>query len=314
MALLMTPPVLGTLEQWSDGLHALMPDLDIRLWPDIGDPTDIHYILIGRFNLDDMPDLPNIRAVMPMFAGLEHLLYHPKCPPVPILRTGLPDGDRAMTEYAVLHVLRHHRHMPDYLEQQARSQWQAIDQKQPHEQRVGFMGFGEMAGSPARVLMDMHFDIAAWVRRPRENLGDDDDRVDFFVGTDGLPEFLARTDILVCLLPITDQTHGILNAETFAQLPRGAAVINLGRGAHMIDADLIAALDSGHLSAATLDATSPEPLPADSPLWKHPKITVMPHVARRVRPENVGSQVVENIRRDRAGLPFLWQVDREAGY
>lgn len=309
MALLMTPPVLGTLEQWRDGLHALMPDLDIRLWPDIGDPADIHYILVGKFDLDDMPDLPNLRAVMPMFAGLEHLLYHPKCPPVPIVRTGMPEGDRAMTEYTVLHVLRHHRHMPEYLAQQARCEWQAIDQKQPHEQRIGFMGFGEMAGAPARVLAGMHFDVAAWVRQPR-----DDDEVQIFVGPDAFPDFLARTDILVCLIPITAETRGILNSETFAQLPEGAAVINLGRGAHMIDDDLIAALNTGHLSAATLDATSPEPLPVDSPLWKHPKITIMPHVARRVRPETVGPQVVENIRRDRAGLPFLGQVDREAGY
>ncbi|NNE83470.1 MAG: glyoxylate/hydroxypyruvate reductase A [Alphaproteobacteria bacterium] len=309
MALLMTPPVLGTLEHWRDGLHALMPDLDIRLWPDIGDPADIHYILVGRFNLDDMPELPNLRAVMPMFAGLEHLLYHPKCPPVPIVRTGMPEGDRAMTEYAILHVLRHHRHMPEYLAQQARCEWQSIDQKQPHEQRVGFMGFGEMAAAPARVLVDMHFDVAAWVRRAREA-----DDVELFAGDDAFPAFLARTDILVCLLPITEKTRGILNAETFAQLPAGAAVINLGRGAHMVDEDLIAALDSGHLSGATLDATTPEPLPSDSPLWKHPKITVMPHIARRVRPETVGPQVVENIRRDRAGLPFLWQVDRDAGY
>lgn len=309
MALLMTQPVLGTLEHWRDGLHALMPDLDIRLWPDIGDPADIHYILVGRFNLDDMPELPNLRAVMPMFAGLEHLLYHPKCPPVPIVRTGMPEGDRAMTEYAVLHVLRHHRHMPDYLAQQVRCEWQSIDQKQPHEQRIGFMGFGEMAAAPARVLVDMHFDVAAWVRSERE-AGD----VELFAGDAAFPAFLARTDILVCLLPITEKTSGILNADTFAQLPEGAAVINLGRGAHMVDEDLMAALDSGHLSGATLDATTPEPLPPDSPLWKHPKITVMPHIARRVRPETVGPQVVENIRRDRAGLPFLWQVDRDAGY
>jgi glyoxylate/hydroxypyruvate reductase A len=309
MALLMTPPVLGTLEHWRDGLHALMPDLDIRLWPDIGDPADIHYILVGRFDLDDMPELPNLRAVMPMFAGLEHLLYHPKCPPVPIVRTGMPEGDRAMTEYAVLHVLRHHRHMPEYLAQQARCEWQSIDQKQPHEQRVGFMGFGEMAAAPARVLVGMNFDVAAWVRTERQA-----DDVELFAGDDAFPAFLARTDILVCLLPITEKTRGILNAGTFARLPVGAAVINLGRGAHMVEEDLMAALDSGHLSGATLDATTPEPLPPDSPLWKHPRITVMPHIARRVRPETVGPQVVENIRRDRAGLPFLWQVDRDAGY
>lgn len=309
MALLMTPPVLGTMEHWRDQLLAMMPELEIRLWPDIGDPADIHYILVGRFNLDDMPDLPNLRAVMPMFAGLEHLLYHPNCPDVPILRTGVPEGDPAMTEYAVLHVLRHHRHMPDYLAQQARSEWKVIPQKQPHEQRVGFLGFGEMAAAPARVLADMRFDVAAWVRRPREA-----EKVGFFVGNEALPEFLARTDILVCLLPLTAHTKGVLNAETFARMPDGAAVINLGRGGHLVDGDLIAALDSGHLSGATLDATTPEPLPAASPLWNHPKVTIMPHVARRVRVETVGPQVIENIRRDMAGQPFLWQVDREAGY
>ena len=138
--------------------------------------------------------------------------------------------------------------------------------------------------------------------------------VTIFAGAETLPDFLARTDILVCLLPLTEQTRGILNANTFATLPQGAAVINLGRGDHLVDEDLITALDSGQLSGATLDATSPEPLPQKSPLWSHPGITIMPHVARRVRGETSAPQVVENIRRDRAGEPLLWQVDRAAGY
>jgi glyoxylate/hydroxypyruvate reductase A len=281
MALLITPPILGTSKEWRDAVVALMPDLEVRLWPEVGDPADIEYLLIGRFDLAELPPLPNLRLILAMFAGFEHLLYHPDCPPVPFVRTGPPAGDPAMTEYTVLHVLRHHRHMPDYLAQQRRKEWQAISQKQPHEQRIGFLGLGNMAAPPARALASLGFDVAAWVRTPRSS----DDDVTIFA-----------------------------NAETFAALPRGAAVINLGRGDHIVDEDLIAALDSGHLSGATLDATSPEPLPPESGLWSHPAITIMPHVARRVRGETSAPQIVENIRRDRAGAPLLWQVDREAGY
>ena len=309
MALLLTPPVLGDQRQWRESLLKLIPDLDIRLWPDVGNPNDILYILVGKFNLNDLPELPNLRAIMPMFAGLEHLLYHPKCPTVPILRTGLPDGDQSMTEYVILHVLRHHRKMPEYLEQQSRAEWNILEQKQPHEQRVGFMGFGEMAVSPGRILAKMGFDVAAWVRKERKN-----DEIKYYIGDKYLNKFLARSDILVCLLPITNKTRGIINTKTLHQLPLGASFINLGRGDHIVEADLIKSLDSGYLSGATLDATTLEPLPKKSPLWKHAKITVMPHVARRVRPENVGKQVAENIRRDREGLPYLWEVDREAGY
>jgi len=309
MALLITPPVLGTSHDWREAVLALMPDLDVRLWPDVGETADIEYLLVGRFDIAELPPLPNLRVIMAMFAGFEYFLYHPDCPQVPFVRTGPPDGDSSMTEYAVLHVLRHHRHMPAYLEQQARGEWRVIPQKQPHEQRVGFLGLGVMAEAPAKALAGLDFDVAAWVRRPRT-----DDDVTIFAGDDGFLPFLARTDILVCLLPLTDHTRGILNARTFAALPDGAAVINLGRGDHLVVDDLIAALDGGHLSGATLDATSPEPLPPESPLWSHPAITVMPHVARRVRPSTGAPQVIENIRRDRAGEPLLWQVDREAGY
>ncbi|MBT5569757.1 MAG: glyoxylate/hydroxypyruvate reductase A [Alphaproteobacteria bacterium] len=309
MALLLTPPVEGTLQTWRDGILAEIPDLDIRLWPDVGDPADIHYLLIGRFDLADLPALPNLRFLMPMFAGIDHLVAHPNMPDVPIVRTGPPEGDPAMTEYAILHVLRHHRHMPDYLAQQRRKEWTVIPQKLPRHQRVGFMGFGTMAEPPARALNSLGFDVAAWVRKERQ-----DSDIEMFCGTEALPVFLGRTDILVCLLPLTGETEGILNADTFAALPEGAAVINLGRGAHLVDEDLIAALDSGHLSAATLDATKPEPLPGDSPLWLHERVTIMPHTARRVRPDTVGPQVAEAVRLDRAGKPQIWAVDRSAGY
>ena len=309
MALLITPPVTGSTEYWAESVEALAPDLDIRCWPDVGDPADIEYLLTGFIDLAALPAFPNLRLVMPMFAGIDHLLADPDMPDVPIVRTGPPDGDPAMTEYAVLHVLRHHRNMPNYLAQQRRREWNVIPQKLPREQRVGFMGFGVLAQPPARVLCGLGFDVAAWTRTARE-----DADVEIFSGSEGLGPFLARTDILVCLLPLTTETEGILNLELFVQMPEGAAVINLGRGAHLVEDDLISALDSGQLAGATLDATKPEPLPEDSPLWLHERITIMPHTARRVRADVITPQVVEIIRRDITGEPQPWAVDRSSGY
>ncbi|MBO23274.1 MAG: glyoxylate/hydroxypyruvate reductase A [Rhodospirillaceae bacterium] len=309
MALLITPPVTGSTAYWGECVQALAPDLDIRLWPNVGAAEDIIYLMTGFLDLAELPTLPNLRLVMPMFAGFDHLLADPDMPSVPIVRTGPPAGDPAMTEYAILHVLRHHRQMPEYIDQQRRSEWRVRPQKLPREQRVGFMGFGVLAKPPARALHGLGFDVAAWTRTAR-----DDADIGMFCGVDRLPEFLARTDILVCLLPLTDKTKGILNADLFAQMPKGASIINLGRGGHLVDEDLIAALDSGQIAGATLDATKPEPLPPESQLWQHRGVTIMPHTARRVRADVIAPQVVEIIRRDKSGEPQLWAVDRSAGY
>jgi glyoxylate/hydroxypyruvate reductase A len=309
MALLMTKPITGPASEWLDLFAEQMPGLEVRIWPEVGDPADIEYVLIGRMKLSELPPLPNLKLFLAMYAGIEGFIAPSHLPDVPMVRTGPPGGDIAMTEYVMLHVLRHHRQMPDYLDQQARREWKVRPQKRPHEQRVGFFGYGDLAAPIAAQLADMGFDVAAWARTPRPEAP-----VPVFAGDDGFRPFLARTDIGVCLLPLTPQTRGILNAATFAQMPRGAAIVNVGRGEHLVEADLIAALDSGQLDAATLDVTAPEPLPPDSPLWTHPRVTILPHVARRVRADSTVPQVVENIRRLRAGEPLNQQVDRAAGY
>ena len=219
MALLLTPPCR---ERSNSGGMVSLPRY--LIWPDVGDPAEIKYLLVGRFDLAELLPVPNLKFLMPMFASIDHLIAHPDMPGVPVLRTGPPEGDPAMTEYAVLHVLRHHRHMPDYLAQQCRKEWKVIPQKLPRDQRIGFVGF----------------DVASWTRTERQ-----DPDITMFAGEAGLASFLARTDILVCLLPLTAETAGILNIANFAKLPEGAAVINLGRGAHLVDEDLIGALDSG---------------------------------------------------------------------
>ncbi len=177
------------------------------------------------------------------------------------------------------------------------------------ERRVGFMGQGLIGLAAAQLVRDTGFHVAAWTRRPRDEPG-----IESFHGEGGLAPFLARSEILVNLLPLTEHTSDILCARTLAMLPEGAVLINLGRGQHVVDDDLIEALDSGRLRAATLDVFRTEPLPAAHPFWSHPAITVMPHTARRPRAENAVPQVVENIRRLRAGTELMQVVDRDAGY
>src|SRR5256885_6402400 len=213
-----------------------------------------------------------------------------------------------MTEYVIMHVLRFHRDMPAYRAAQARREWIRIPIARPEQRRVGFLGFGMMAKAPALILKSLGFPVSAWVRSPKES-----SEVPIFHGNDQLKPFLAQTDIAVCLLPLTPATEGIFCARTFAMMPRAAMLVNVGRGKHVVDKDLIAALDSGQLSYAALDALSPEPLPPESPLWSHPKITVMPHVARRPTVAQLVTEVVANIRSLEAGGGLLQEVDIPLG-
>jgi glyoxylate/hydroxypyruvate reductase A len=207
-----------------------------------------------------------------------------------------------------MHVLRFHRDMPGYQAAQAAHEWRRTRIVRPEERRVGFLGFGLMAKAPALVLKSLGFQVSAWVRNPRQ------EEVPVFCGDDQLEKFLNQTDIAVCLLPLTRETEGIFCARTFAMMPRGSMLINVGRGKHVVPEDLIAALDSGQLSYAALDALHPEPLPAESPLWAHPKITVMPHVARRPTVSQLVTEIAANIRSLKAGGPLLQQIDRATGY
>jgi glyoxylate/hydroxypyruvate reductase A len=214
-----------------------------------------------------------------------------------------------MTEYVIMHVLRFHRDMPGYQQAQANREWRRTRIARPEERRVGFLGLGLMAKAPALVLKSLGFPVSAWVRSPRQ-----DEEIPIFHGAGQLETFLNQTDIAVCLLPLTRETEGIFCARTFAMMPKGAMVINVGRGKHVVEADLIKALDSGQLSYAALDALWPEPLPAESPLWLHPKVTVMPHVARRPTVAQLVTEIAANIRSIEAGGPLLQEIDKRMGY
>jgi glyoxylate/hydroxypyruvate reductase len=300
---------IGNAKAWRDTFKEQLPDMEIRIWPDAADLRDIEYLAFMHPDFDLLPTFPNLKAMFSRSAGVDSFIKHPKLPKVPLGKVEPPGGDPMMTEYVIMHVLRFHRDMPAYQTAQANQEWRKAFIVRPEHRCIGFLGFGIMAKAPALVLKSLGFKVAAWVRSPKPTA-----EIPIFHGRGQLEVFLNQTDIVVCLLPLTRETEGILCARTFAMMPRGAMLINVGRGKHVVDQDLIAALDSGQLSYAALDALWPEPLPPESPLWLHPKVTVMPHVARRPTVAQLVNEIVANIRSLRAGGPLLQEVDVTMGY
>ena len=300
---------IGNAKAWHDTFAEKIPDLEIRIWPDPGELADIEYLAFMHPDFDALPKFPNLKAMFSRSAGVEAFVNHPNLPKIPLGKMEPPGGDPMMTEYVVMHVLRFHRDMPAYHAAQANREWLRKRIVRPEERRVGFLGYGMMAKAPALVLKSLGFPVSAWVRSPRPR-----EEVPILHGRDQLEPFLNQTDIAVCLLPLTRETEGIFCARTFAMMPRGAMLINVGRGKHVVYDDLIRSLDSGQLSYAALDALWPEPLPSDSPLWLHPKITVMPHVARRPTVAQLVTEIASNIRSLEAGGRLLQQIDIAMGY
>jgi glyoxylate/hydroxypyruvate reductase A len=300
---------IGTATAWRDTFADVLPALEIRIWPECGNPAEIEYLAFMHPDFDVIPELPNLKAMFSRSAGVETFVDHPRMPRAPLGKIEPPGGDPMMTEYVVMHVLRFHREMPLYEEAQKNREWLRRRIVRPEERHIGFLGYGMMAQAPALVLQSLGFPVSAWVRKPRAG-----EAVPIFHGPDQFEPFMRQTDIAVCLLPLTRETEGILCARTFAMMPKGAMVINIGRGRHLVEQDLIAALDAGQLSYAALDALHPEPLPPDSPLWLHPKVTVMPHVARRPTVRQLVTEIAANIRSLNAGGGLLQEIDKRLGY
>jgi glyoxylate/hydroxypyruvate reductase A len=300
-----------TMETWRGALLALDPSLEIRLYPDAGDPADIEAAVVWTSH--DMAELrryPNLRLIVSMGAGVDHLLRPPGPPPgIPVARL----VDRMLTtqmgEWVLLNVLRFHRQDLEYRALQREKIWRELSAPVTAERRIGILGLGELGTHAAGLLRGLGFPVMGWTRRPRQVAG-----IETFHGEDGLAAMAARSDILVCLLPLTPATRGLVGSKLLAQLPRGAFVINGARGAHVVDADLLAALDSGQVAAAALDVFDPEPLPADHAFWAHPRVIMTPHAASITIPSSAAPQVVENIHRARAGQALINLVDFGAGY
>src|SRR5215213_1548962 len=285
-------------EPWVKRFEALLPDRKIVTLDEPFDRRDVHYAVSWKHPPGSLAGLPNLTAIFSLGAGVDHLMGDDRLPDVPIVRVVDPDLTECMSEYVVLHCLMHLRQQRRYDAQQRDKVW--LEEEHPpaaRDVRVGVMGLGVLGSDAARKLKAIGFDVAGWSRSPKIVAG-----VDTFSGEDGLDAFLARTDILVSLLPLTDETRGILDKGLFAKLARdgrlgGPVLINAGRGGLQVEADILAALSDGTLAAATLDVFETEPLPPESPLWAHPAVTITPHNAAMSDPESIAVQIAEQIRR-----------------
>ncbi|MBP9048133.1 MAG: glyoxylate/hydroxypyruvate reductase A [Tabrizicola sp.] len=297
-------------QEWIALLSGLLPGFEIRDFDDPGDLAAVEYAVVWAPPPGRIKAFANLKAVVSIGAGVDHVLRDPELPRhLPILRTTGPDMVQRLREYVALHVLTHHRDLAVTDANQARAHWQQIVTPIAPRRRVGIMGLGNIARACAQTLAMLGFDTAGWSRSGGTVPG-----VTVFAGAEGLPDFLARTDILVCLLPLTHQTRDILNADLFARLPRGARLINAARGGHLVEADFLAALDIGQLGGATLDVFRTEPLPADHPFWRHPRIRVTPHIASMIDAETGASVIATNIRAFESTGTCEAVADAERGY
>ena len=308
MSMLILAPELEA-RSWVKHLRRQDPGLDLRVWPDVGPPEEVLFVLSWKHPLGVMKRFPRLKCIASLGFGVDHVLRDPDLPAgVPVTRivdAGMVD---AMTAYVLTAVLGHARQFDLYRRDQAQKRWAPLVPKHPRDTRVGIMGLGHLGSDAARKLHAMGFPVSGWSRTPKSIEG-----VAGFVGDDGLDGFLAAADILICLLPLTPATHGILDRRAFSRLPAGAYVINAARGEH-VENDLLAALESGHLSGACLDVFREEPLPESHPFWSHPQVTVTPHVASLTYPRDVAPQIIANYHRVRAGEPPRNVVDLKRGY
>ena len=302
-------------EEWLKELAHQAPWLDVRTTENLGDPQDITHALVWKPPADLLTQLPSLRLIISAGAGVDHLLSLPDLPDVPVSRVVDPDLTRRMGEYVAQQALMHLRRQRDYDACQKRREWcSGIVPPTAPEVTCGIMGLGALGAESARLLRLLGFRVAGWARTRRYIEG-----MRCHAGNDELDEFLAGTDILVCLLPLTPETEGILNIGLFRRLRQdgplgGPILINAGRGRLQKDADILAALDEGVLKAASLDVFETEPLPQGSPLWDHPAVTVTPHVAAVSSPRAVVAYALRQIARMERGEAPENLVLRERGY
>jgi glyoxylate/hydroxypyruvate reductase A len=252
---------------------------------------------------------PNLEILFSTGAGTDHVDLSAIPAALPVVRMVESGIIAGMVEYVSLAVLSIHRDWRTYLEQQRNASWQPHRVHPAASRRIGVLGLGMLGRAVLQRLSGFGFSCAGWSRSPQRIEG-----VECFAGPEQLQAFLKRTDILICLLPLTDSTRGILSKPLFDQLPRGASLINVGRGGHLVQADLLRALEDGQLGNAILDVCEPEPLPPGHPFWTHPQVTLTPHIASMTQPETAVEAVIGNIHRYRQGLPMIGLVDRASGY
>jgi glyoxylate/hydroxypyruvate reductase A len=296
-------------QPWRQALASAFPGMAFEIWPDVRDLNAVRYALVWNPPAGMLATLPNLQAVLALGAGVDSLLADPTTPPVPVVR--LVDAGLAaqMAEYAVYGVLYFHRRMGIYRQLQQQRKWKPLEPVPASQWTIGIMGMGVIGSMIASYLLALGYRVRGWSRSGSPVRG-----VEVFGGHDQFNPFLSGSNLVVNVLPLTEHTRGILNARTFEAMPGGSYIVNIGRGGHLVEADLLGALESGQIGGAMLDVFNEEPLPASNPLWRHPDVVITPHVAGVTIAAEAEAQVVANIRRMEQGERPVGIVDRAKGY
>jgi len=308
-AFLIVMPTMKTAS-WEKRIQAAQPGIDLRVWPEVGDPENIVFALTWRHPHGIFKRFPNLKCIASMGAGVDNILTDPGLPPgVPITRIVDPSLAQSMSEYVVMAILNYCRNNRVFRDRETEGVWKPVIPKLAAKETVGILGLGQLGLDAARKLQALGFAVAGWRRSQQPVAG-----VETFCGPSQFQAFLAATRILVNMLPLTAETRNILNRDSFAHLPPGTYLINVARGEHLVEEDLLAAIDAGQLSGACLDVFRTEPLPEGHPFWAHPGITVTPHIASLTNPAAVIPQIIDNYKRVQAGERVLNEVDKDHGY
>ncbi|MEP2668510.1 MAG: glyoxylate/hydroxypyruvate reductase A [Cyclobacteriaceae bacterium] len=298
------------VEPWINALKEVDPSLDIRTFPNDSHREEISFVLTWRHPYGIFKDYPNLKCISSMGAGVDHLLRDPDLPKqVSIVRLVDPYLAQDMAEFVLALIMNHLRDLNAFKIKQTEAIWKPAEYLRIKDVKVGIMGMGAIGMRVATELQKTGFNVIGWARTNKEISG-----ITVYAGEKEFPEFLSKSDILVSILPLTPQTKGILNKKNLQLLPKNAFIINVGRGEQIVDEDLVTLISEGHLSGASLDVFSKEPLPKSSILWKQPRVNITPHIASLTNPTSVAPQIVENYYRMKEGKPLLNTVSREKGY
>tara|TARA_B110000008_G_scaffold183191_1_gene182129 strand:- start:477 stop:1415 length:939 start_codon:yes stop_codon:yes gene_type:complete len=287
-------------EVWRHWVQAELEDVDVRVYPDYGNPNEIKYVAVWKHPHGILNKFPNLKAILSLGAGVDHIISDPELPDgLPIVRL----VDKKLTHEMILHSLHWvlHFHSDQYLYriQQQSNEWIQQSSVQSEERTIGIMGLGNIGKAIGDSLLNLDFKVVGWGARPKHSL----EKIEYYCGHEQLSDFLSQTDILINVLPLTENTKNLLTKTELSYLPKGSFIINIGRGSIINENDLLSILDTGHITAAALDVFAEEPLPENNSLWDHPSVYVTPHIAGQSDPKSSAKTIAENIRLIEMGEP-----------
>ena len=295
---------------WATGLQKAFPDTSIEIYPEVKDPASVHFAVCWKPAPGVLDQFPALKLVQSLGAGVEHILQtHILSPPLRLTRIVDPGLANDMWEFVLAITLDRLKGLRQYLLQQQQQLWQQRTYQTFANTHIGILGLGQIGSLVAQRFAQLGFSVSGWSRSPKNLPG-----VKTYVGESGFNSCLAESDILINILPLTSSTTGILNSSSLRKLPHEAYLINVGRGAHLVDQDLLDLLDQDHLGGAFLDVFQQEPLPKAHPFWSHPKVSITPHIASLTNVETAMEQIIDNYRRLQSGAPLLHEVKLNKGY